>query len=154
MDHHESYTDGGSEEEESSKGASHPALRVVQVCMANSQENNARNTGSGGNQSGNPQQQPNPPQQPDPQQRTNPPQQPNPQRRPQFCCSKAAMDKARAAVKGKVPMGENTTQEELMAYHHFLEISRKHLEATLQELNERKQRADESSARRAALSWW
>jgi hypothetical protein len=62
------------------------------------------------------------------------------------------MDKARAAVERKVPMGENVTQEELVAYHHYLEISRRHLEATLQELNEHKQHADESSARRAALS--
>jgi hypothetical protein len=44
-------------------------------------------------------------------------------------------------------MGPNCTQEELMAYHHFLEVARKGLEATQHELNERKKKVDESSAR-------
>jgi hypothetical protein len=49
-------------------------------------------------------------------------------------------------------MVANWTQEELMAYHHLLELSCRHLQAMLQELEERKRRADESSARRAQLS--
>jgi hypothetical protein len=48
------------------------------------------------------------------------------------------MAKAKEAIKGRVPMAENSTQEELMAYHHLLELSRRHLEAALQELKERK----------------
>jgi hypothetical protein len=60
------------------------------------------------------------------------------------------MEKARTAIQDGFPMEGNATREELMAYHHLLEATRKHLEETKIALDKRRVRADKSSARRAA----
>jgi hypothetical protein len=63
-----------------------------------------------------------------------------------------AWGKAKKAVTGEVPMAENATREELMAYQYLLHRQRCELLKMQERLNERRAAADESSRRRAALS--
>jgi hypothetical protein len=63
-----------------------------------------------------------------------------------------AMAKAQAALQDGVPMAEDSTWEELMAYHHLLRNTHEQLQETRQRLDERKRLADASSLRWAQLS--
>ena len=66
--------------------------------------------------------------------------------------SEAAMARARAAISGGVPMPEDASREELMAYHHLLKQAHDQMHRTRVEFDERRQQADESSERRRQLS--
>ena len=59
--------------------------------------------------------------------------------------SEAAMARAHAAITDGVPMTEDATREELMAYHHLLQQAHNQMQRTRTELDERRRRADESS---------
>ena len=54
--------------------------------------------------------------------------------------SEAAMNKARAAIRGGIPMPEDASREDLMAYHHALHQAHTQLQQTRLELDERRRR--------------
>jgi hypothetical protein len=72
--------------------------------------------------------------------------------RPLVELSQETWNKARDAIAGRCFLGENATRDKLLAYRYLLYLEKKEIRRMRQELDERKERANESIRRRAALS--
>jgi hypothetical protein len=64
---------------------------------------------------------------------------------PSITIAPEVLAKAQAALNSGVPLVEDSTREELMAYHYLLKSAHDKLEEMRQQLDDRKRAADASS---------